>query len=134
MGAAAHDFPASNDQWIEAAGFDPSIHPQTVNVVDFLTEHKHHDAAVLLEQNGFGHICKNRCLTERLGLYGVEVEEQRTANESMYYEYEPVTMKLSNGMVLKEVPDEEAIDRLWETGDYDPGYDFITVYKVERIK
>lgn len=97
MATDYYEIPATDDMWIEAAGFDPTIHPQFITVEQFLKKNSAgQDVIDLLKQDGFAELKKKYSLKERFKKYGVDIVKQ--------YDGE---IELSNGVCLFEDVDVE---------------------------
>lgn len=160
MGAVSHNYPAHDNQWLKAAGFDPDKHPGHETLLDYFVSKTGLESPDLfpcgkgrrvwndLNYDGWMDVTRHFTLEERFKLFGVEIEndEKETEEDYYYISYSPRTITLSNGMVLKEVrdlyveeamfeddPEHEGYRRYKLEYGFETGYDFVSVYKVERV-
>ena len=152
MGANPHYIHPTSDEFIVAAGFDPTIHPEFVSVEEFVhSKHPyidHNDAYYVgvievldqLDEAGFATLTRQYTIAERLELYGAKIVGHSGGSIGWTeggYDYEPRTIKLSNGLTLREVRDAQKEEAFWKSDEgktYTAGYDFVSVFRVEVIK
>ena len=102
------------DEWLKAAGFDPTLHPAKVSVGSFIEDHYGYlvetderyacigEALEHLRLVGMAQLERRYTLEERFKLYGVEVVEV-LGGDDYGPESGPLTIRLSNGLTLREV-------------------------------
>ena len=139
MGACSHTFTARDDDWIRAAGFDPSVFPEYVSVEEYLVRIGcMASELLLLREAGFAQLQRHYILDERFKRYGVEIVSCKGGERDMYGDSEPRTIKLSNGLTLMEVRDYDRAQQFYDSGEfkaagYEEGYDFVFFYRVEAV-
>jgi hypothetical protein len=157
MGANPHYFPANDDEFINVAGFDPAVYPSKVSVEEFINKSYDtttgpgsgdqydigYDTGICmlvdeLKEAGFASLRRYYTLAERFGMYGVDVVSEEGGDyDGCFNDYQPRTVKLSNGLTLMEVHDQKKDDEFWASEaskGYQEGYDFVFHYKVEAVK
>lgn len=134
MSSSAEFYPACDNDWIKAVGLDPNTYPEYETVDHFLNSlplSNMKQVREACEKYGFALITRHFTLTERFKLYGLEIVRIKYEEPYMLHDYKPKTITLSNGVVLKEVRDENKERELYK--ELDPnnyGNLFIFAYKV----
>ena len=131
MGAEAHHYTSTDDDFLKALGLEPNKYPSKISIAELLKNNANKETLNIINTQNLQEVYKNFTLKERLLQAGISALKETNIEVDWMTGSFTREFKLSNGKILKEVRDEKKEKDIWKKNDWlTAGYDFVFAYKV----
>ena len=131
MGATAHYYHATDDEFLKALDINPEKTPEFVSLSDFIETkdiYLGHVDRQLLKSSGFMDLKRYYTLEERLARHGLEIVCENRDRVCIGWDDDERVLIISDGRVLKEDRNQEEEAQKHRDKFYDEGSEFVFCY------